>query len=326
MNDFRRDSFYLNEMAVLTKSTEDYSIYTVLPEYGEGGFTIFKVIPGFKLGFNDFFVGEKIINQIPKYQMFSEPILKINYCLKGKMLSYNDKGKVCASNKGSTAYYAGIENIHTVEHFDKHYESIALFGYFEKIIDIFEEIFQVKRSAFSGFNELINREKEFVVLKSDARVICILNEIKEAFKNNENDSVRLKAIELLLYELKNFEKNKKRKEVYYNRYTVDRIIEVEKYIRNNLDEKITINKLSDEFNISFDTLKRCFKQMFSTSIYAYIKKTRMEKAKELLESSDKGITEISLICGYSNHHSFSKAFKEHYKIAPREIRRWPPLL
>ncbi len=321
MNDIKKDSYYLNEISVLTTVRDNYYIYSILPKYGEGTFTILNIIPGLKLAFNSFELYHEIINYNDEYQLFSEPILKINYCIKGKMLACNKRGKICLSNKGSIAYYYGVENIYTVEHFDKYYESITLFGYINKMSDVFEKIFEIKKCEFTNFCKLINKEKDFIVGNSNSKIISLLNEIKEAFKSNKYENIKIKTIELLIYELKNFEKNRKRKEVYYSKSTIDKIINIEIYIMNNLDKKITLNMLCEKFNISLDKLKRCFKQMYGTSVYAYIKKSRMDKGKELIENSDRSITEISLICGYSNHHSFTKAFKEQYKITPRETRR-----
>ena len=321
MVDIKKDSFYLNEMAELVKSTEDFCVYGILPEYGAGTVTIFKVIPGLNLGINDFTLNNEVINYIEKYKFFSKPVLKIDYCLKGKMLVCDQKGKMCLTQKGAAAYYAGIENIGKVEHFDKHYESITIFGYVNEIARVIEEIFWIKKSSFLNFCTLLNKETQFTTIKNDAIVIRLVNGIREEFNNGESENARLKTIELLLYEIRNFDKNKRRKDVYFSKSIVNKIISIETYIRDNLDRKITIDKLSNDFDIPLDTLKRCFKQMFSISIYAYIKRARIEKGKELLENSDKSITEIALICGYINHHSFSKAFKEHYKITPREMRK-----
>jgi transcriptional regulator GlxA family with amidase domain len=47
----------------------------------------------------------------------------------------------------------------------------------------------------------------------------------------------------------------------------------------------------------------------------------MEKGKELLEKSENNILDIALACGYENHHSFSKAFKQEYHVSPREMRK-----
>ena len=320
MKDVKDDSMYLNIIAKLTNANKDYSTYTIQPQYGKGTYIIVKIIPGFSLAFNNFSMNENMLNIIDRYQHFSEPILKINYCLKGKMIAFDKKGKICASGKGSTAYYEGIENICKFSHFDE-YESISLFGYTNQITNIFQQVFHIDKSILRDFCNQINEEDNYTVIKNDLTTIGLLNDIKDNFSNGDIDSLRIRAIELFMYELKNFKINKERKELYYSRTVVEKVEKIEKYISENLDEKLTIDYLCNEFNISLDTLKRCFKQVYSTSIYAYIKKSRLEKGKELLVSSEKSITEIALNCGYNNHHSFSKAFKDHYKITPRETRK-----
>ncbi len=315
------DSFYINKFSQLIKSDEGSFTYAVLPEYGRGYFTIFNIVPGFKLAHNKFCICNKIVNRIDQYRYFSKPILKINYCIKGKMLAYNTFGRVCISDKGSTAYYTGIENIDTVEHFDQNYESITMFGYIDQVVNIFSEVFGIKKLLFQNFFNQINHSNDFIVIKSNAQVLRLVNEILDAVKTKNIDKIKLKSIELLLHELKNIEQNKAKKEFYYSRSTLDKIIRVEKYVSSNVDKKITIKELCVDFDISLDTLKRCFKQMYSNSIYAYIKNKRMEKGKQLLEQSDKSITEIALMCGYSNHHSFGKAFKQQYKIPPKDMRK-----
>lgn len=320
MKDIKNDSFYLNIMAKLSDANKDYSTYTILPQYGKGTYIIVKIIPGFSLAFNNFSMNEDILNIMGKYQHFSEPILKINYCLKGKMQAFNKNGKLCTSAKGSTAYYEGVDNICKLSHFDE-YESISLFGYTKPITNIFQQVFHMDKRVFRDFYNQINEEDNYTVIKNDLTTIGLLNDIKDNFRNGEIDNLRIRAIELFMYELKNFKINKERKELYYSKTVVEKVEKIEKYISENLDEKLTIDCLCDEFYISLDTLKRCFKQVYSTSIYAYIKKSRLEKGKELLVSSEKSITEIALNCGYNNHHSFSKAFKDHYKITPSETRK-----
>jgi len=46
----------------------------------------------------------------------------------------------------------------------------------------------------------------------------------------------------------------------------------------------------------------------------------MEKAKELLEQTDKSIKEIARFTGYKNISSFSVAFKKAYKQSPSKWR------
>lgn len=319
MNDIKKDSFFLNKMAILNRTTKTYTIHTILPKYGKGTITTFNIIPGLKLVFNDLILQDKIINCFSKYKMVSQCFLKIDYCLKGSLLTNNQEDKVFLGSKGISMYYEGTGNVRAMEPYDKPYESITILGYSNEIMKGFEEIFQIDKKWFVDFYKMINKGKT-VVIKYNSTVKSLLNEIKQAIYNNENEIIRLKAIELLFYEIKNFDKNKKFNVVYYNRPTIDKVIIIKNYIMDNLDKMLTINYLCNRFNISSNTLKGCFKQTFLTSIYAYIKQSRMEKGKELLENSDKSIMEIALNCGYSNHHSFTKAFKQHYNITPSDVR------
>jgi AraC-like DNA-binding protein len=46
----------------------------------------------------------------------------------------------------------------------------------------------------------------------------------------------------------------------------------------------------------------------------------MERARELLERSDKSVTQIALECGYSNPAHFATAFRREVGIAPLAYR------
>ena len=315
----KKDSFFLNKMATLKESNKDYSIYTVLPQYGEGTITVFNIIPGLNLTFDNLILKDKIVNCFSKYKIASQRFLKICYCLKGRILTSNQEGKMFLTSKGVSVYYEGFGKVRAMECYDKPYQSITILGYSNEIMKSFEDIFQTDKKNFVHFYKLINKG-EIVAINYNSTVKGLLNEIKQAIYDNKNQIVRLKSIELILYEIMNLEKNKRVNIKYYRRSTINKIINIEKYIMDNLDKKITINDICERFDISSNTLKGCFKQTFLNSIYAYIKQARVEKGRELLMNTDKSILEIALSCGYSNNQNFTKAFKKYYNITPNDIR------
>ncbi|MCT4566477.1 MAG: AraC family transcriptional regulator [Maledivibacter sp.] len=319
INSIRKDSFFINKMTALKESNKDYSTYTVLPEYGEGTITTFNIINGLKLTFNNLVLQDKITNYYSDHRIYSQDFLKIDYCLKGKLLTSNQEDKVFLGSKGTSMYYEGTGNVKIMEPYDKQYESITIMGYSNKIMESFEEIFQIEKERFINFYKLIN-QGETVIIRYNTRVKRLVNEIKQAIYDDKNAIIRIKTIELFLYEVMNFEKNKRVNIEYYNRCTINKIINIQEYIMDNLDKKITIDDICEGFDISSKTLKGCFKQTFLNSIYAYIKQSRMEKGRELLINTDRSILEIALNCGYSNNQNFTKAFKQHYNITPRDAR------
>lgn len=53
-----------------------------------------------------------------------------------------------------------------------------------------------------------------------------------------------------------------------------------------------------------------------TTPVQYINRMRLRKAKELLATTDKSITEIAMTAGFQSIHYFSRYFKEKERISP----------
>ncbi len=54
---------------------------------------------------------------------------------------------------------------------------------------------------------------------------------------------------------------------------------------------------------------------------AYFRKKRMEKAAELLETTNLKVIEIANTVGYENQGKFARVFAETYGVTPLEFRR-----
>lgn len=93
------------------------------------------------------------------------------------------------------------------------------------------------------------------------------------------------------------------------------------YIIRHLDEEITIEDVADYCHFSKYYFSRVFKSETGESIYAFIKRLRMEQsAINLKLEKDKSITDIGLDYGYSSSN-YSSAFKNHHSISPIEFRK-----
>ena len=94
-----------------------------------------------------------------------------------------------------------------------------------------------------------------------------------------------------------------------------------KTIQANIFENLSINELAHLTNLSLSTFKRKFRETYSDSPAAYIKKKRLEKAEGLLKISNDRIIDICLNCGFNNLDNFSKSFKKKYGLTPTEFRK-----
>jgi len=93
------------------------------------------------------------------------------------------------------------------------------------------------------------------------------------------------------------------------------------YIVENLNEEISIKDVADYCHLSKYYFSRVFKVETGESVYAFIKRLKMEQsAIEMKLGKEKTITDIGVTYGYSSSN-YSSAFKKHHHISPAEFRK-----
>lgn len=98
------------------------------------------------------------------------------------------------------------------------------------------------------------------------------------------------------------------------------VCDIKDYIDRNYFQEIKISMFTEKYYLSKVYIMKLFKQKFGMSIYEYVQKVRMDKAKELLRDPKINIQNISQMVGYSNNNYFSKAFKNYYHLSPSGYR------
>ena len=73
-------------------------------------------------------------------------------------------------------------------------------------------------------------------------------------------------------------------------------------------QKDILKSISEELNYSTSYLSRRFKKNMEISFSEYVQKLRIEQSMCLLGNTDKKITEIATICGYSDMKFFNSIF------------------
>lgn len=92
------------------------------------------------------------------------------------------------------------------------------------------------------------------------------------------------------------------------------------YIANHLAEPITLDELSDLVHFNKSYLVECFKREYGIPPMKYVNHIRVEKAKQLLTTTDKTITNIAQETGFRSIHYFSRFFKDRECISPQDYR------
>lgn len=97
--------------------------------------------------------------------------------------------------------------------------------------------------------------------------------------------------------------------------------DIHSQLTNNYNEHLTAVIFAEKYGLSDTTVKSYFKNLYGYSFKEYQTKVRMEKAAELLLSTDLKVVEIALKVGYTSQGKFIGAFKKYYDATPSEYRR-----
>lgn len=93
------------------------------------------------------------------------------------------------------------------------------------------------------------------------------------------------------------------------------------YFHENLSKNIEIDRYAEELHMSTCWFIRSFKQYAGMPPLKYLTFIRINKARELLESTGYGVGEIGNIVGYDNPLYFSRIFKKQTGFSPAEYRK-----
>lgn len=105
-----------------------------------------------------------------------------------------------------------------------------------------------------------------------------------------------------------------------NRY-VERMTEVERYVRQHLREKLNLEQLAQVAKLSPFHFHRIFKALTGEKVHEFVTRMRLEQAGTKLKFSAEKISDIAFEVGYENPETFIRAFTRLYDCTPSEFRK-----
>lgn len=99
----------------------------------------------------------------------------------------------------------------------------------------------------------------------------------------------------------------------------DKIVELAlEYVRAHYQEKITLSQAAAVLNVSQGHLSSTFKKQTGKNFSDYVTEMKIEKARELIESYQYRMYEISDMLGFDTPYYFSSVFKKITGYTPKE--------
>lgn len=105
-----------------------------------------------------------------------------------------------------------------------------------------------------------------------------------------------------------------------NQGHVDLINKARTRIRSTLEEDVTIQEVADEMGVSYSNFRKLFKEFTGVAPAMYQQELRLQRAKELLVTTDKSIKEIAYRLNFESPDYFSSKFKTKTGYKPSEFR------
>lgn len=99
----------------------------------------------------------------------------------------------------------------------------------------------------------------------------------------------------------------------------DRVRRGIEFIKENLDNKISLEEVAESAETSKYYFLRLFKEITGYTVNYYINYLRCEYARELLESGKYTVREVAEQCGFDNHSYFTSVFKKYMGVRPSDL-------
>lgn len=296
----------------------DCSVLRIRDMTGDGMMTFYKILPGVSVIYNDFHMSSCESGFEPDCDL-----LCIDHCSEGRIEQEVQKGVFTYFEAGDLKIDRRTDHTGRMEMPTGHFHGISI------VFDLKEAVRSLP-TAMQGFPvDLYALRQKYCaashpyVISGEASIAHIFSELYSIPLKIRTYYLRVKIFELLLFldaleiDLKN-----RGERPYFYKTQVEKIKAMHKLMTENPGERLTLEHLSDRFDIPLTTMKNCFKSVYGNSIFAYMRIYRMNYAANLLRTKKElSVAEIAGMVGYDSPGKFSTAFKDVLGSSPLEYRK-----
>ncbi len=100
-----------------------------------------------------------------------------------------------------------------------------------------------------------------------------------------------------------------------------RVTQAIQFMESHIDESLSIADIARMLSLSTRMLEYLFMRTLGSSPGAYYLSLRLQTARKLVLDTRLSMQEIAVRSGFNNLSSFSRSFKQRYRISPRSYRQ-----
>ena len=92
------------------------------------------------------------------------------------------------------------------------------------------------------------------------------------------------------------------------------------WISNNLSRSLSVVEMAEQVKMSPRNFSRSYRKIMGITPAKSVEHYRLEKARQLLESSNRSLARISSDCGFGHEETMRRAFVRHLGVTAKEYR------
>ena len=297
--------------------SDNCQVMRLRDDSGEGVMTLYRVFPSVVLMYNDFHMRECI----SEFQTETD-LLCIDHCREGRIEQEVGQNAFSYLGAGDLRVDRRIHHSGKVEFPLCHYHGISIS--FQMTAAAKELSLYMKDFSVDLYDLQIKycSDRTPYVIPGEPAIEHIFSELYNVPVKIKKDYFKIKVLELLLYldalELSGHTE----KRPYFYKGQVEKIKAIQALLTQDLTKNYTLEELSARFDIALTPMKNCFKSVYGSPIFTYMRNYRMNYAASLLKS-DKSlkVAEIAGLVGYDSPSKFASAFHQTMGKTPLEYRK-----
>lgn len=188
--------------------------------------------------------------------------------------------------------------------------------YMDEMLSLIKDI-DLLKPFHQGINVLKLKKAEQTMVEQT--LFKIMKEAKERGIGSET-CVRLSVLELLIFIARRAAKPETGTKEHMNQMH-EKVSDIVKYINTMYMERMTLQKISENFYISPCYLSRLFKNVTGFTFVEYLNSIRIKEAQRLLKESNLDMGGIAERTGYESTTHFGRVFKEITGFSPLRFRK-----
>ena len=276
---------------------------------------------------NDHFFMQQNMNLICRdescsvYQMNSTHTFAIHHCREGRIEWEVSNGAYLYLASGDIMLDSSTTENKYCSFPVSHYHGITITISVPKAIAEISELLSMFSIDLEQLEQLFALKNRPFIMHGNSVSDHVISELYHIPDSIRLEYLRVKVLELLVT-LKTIDPCALGEErPYFYKTQVEKVKAIMAFMTSNPDRRFTMEELSAKYDISVSALKQCFKGVYGTAIYTYMRNYRMDLAASLLAQTDEPITVIAGKVGYTNTSKFSEAFKNVKGKTPLEYRK-----